>query len=925
MLRHSTIVCALLLLCGSARSDDTCANWSSAFGLSGTSDLVSATTVFDDGSGPKLIVAGFFEVAGDIPAKSIAAWDGAHWSTLGAGFGVPGLGQSVNALAVWNGELYAGGDISASGVHPLHHVARWNGTDWVDVGGGTNGVVDALVVHEGKLFAAGSFTTAGGAGGVTVNRIAVFDGVSWSAVGNGVNGSEVFALVSVAEPSGNALYAGGSFTSAGGTSASAIARWDGTAWSSLDGGVFGSVSAGVSALAVHDDGTGAQLYVAGGFDHAGSAHVPTQGIARWNGSVWSSVGTTTPFFARTLRSFNIGGVPRLAAGGTFSSILSYDHVRAWDGTNWNLLGSGLSNDVLDLAEFGGELIAVGAFDSSGTLAALHVARWNGVQWRPIDTGAGLSSFPTGLAVHDLGQGRQLFAFGGVEIAGTELAGLLANWNGDHWTGHPDFGFAGWVMGSGPITSFDDGTGARLFAAAWRDFNPVGFSQYSTTIVAWDGTNTEHVIPSPDGATQGQVSAFGVYDDGTGPGLYAGGFQFEILGTNSPAIARYDGRTWSGVAGGIGGHITSMCTFDDGHGAALYVGGAIATAGTASVRGIARWDGTSWSGVGSGFDGPSGIGEVLSLAVHDDGSGPALYAGGYLTAAGGVPLAGIARWNGVSWSSVGGGVSGGYGTVAALASFDDGGGSALYAGGYFTHAGGVPVKYLARWRAGAWSDVDGGLEPRPTGGPTPLVVQTMCVYDDGHSAGSDLYIGGELVGAGDHVSYGIARLAGCADAGSAFCFGDGSGAACPCANNGATGHGCENSAATGGAVLTATGGASLSNDTLSFTSSHELPSVLSIFLQGDASIGAVPFGDGLRCAGGHLKRLYAHNASGGVVTAPQGFDLPVSARSSALGDTIPVGATRVYQVYYRDSNLGFCPSPMGSSFNVSSALSIQWGR
>jgi hypothetical protein len=198
-----------------------------------------------------------------------------------------------------------------------------------------------------------------------------------------------------------------------------------------------------------------------------------------------------------------------------------------------------------------------------------------------------------------------------------------------------------------------------------------------------------------------------------------------------------------------------------------------------------------------------------------------------------------------------------------------------------------------------------------------------VYDDGHSSGPDLYVGGWLAGAGGHVSYGIARLAGCADSGTAFCFGDGSSAPCPCANNGTAGHGCQNSTATGGAVLAAAGSASLSNDSLHLTSSNELPSVLSIFLQGDASIAPVHFGDGLRCAGGHLKRLYSHNASGGVVAAPQGTDLSISARSTALGDAIPAGGIRVYQVYYRDPNLGFCPSPSGDAFNASNAISITW--
>jgi choice-of-anchor B domain-containing protein len=158
----------------------------------------------------------------------------------------------------------------------------------------------------------------------------------------------------------------------------------------------------------------------------------------------------------------------------------------------------------------------------------------------------------------------------------------------------------------------------------------------------------------------------------------------------------------------------------------------------------------------------------------------------------------------------------------------------------------------------------------------------------------------------------------------FCFGDGSGiTSCPCNNNGASGHGCENSISTGGSILTPAGTASIASDTFVLTASGERPTSLSIFLQGDQEISEVPFGDGLRCTGGSLKRLYTKNASGGTVTAPAGADLSVSARSAATGDTIPGFGTRLYQVYYRDPSSSFCPAPSGSTFNVSNGLRVIW--
>jgi hypothetical protein len=152
----------------------------------------------------------------------------------------------------------------------------------------------------------------------------------------------------------------------------------------------------------------------------------------------------------------------------------------------------------------------------------------------------------------------------------------------------------------------------------------------------------------------------------------------------------------------------------------------------------------------------------------------------------------------------------------------------------------------------------------------------------------------------------------------FCFGDGSSGPCPCGNAGSLGRGCDNSAATGGARLTAAG--TTSPDTIVLTAAGELPSALTIFLQGSAPISPVTYGDGLRCFGGVLKRLFSHNASGGTVSAPSGSDLSITQRSAQLNDPIAPGSSRYYMTYYRDPSPGFC-APW--TFNGSNAVQILW--
>ena len=150
--------------------------------------------------------------------------------------------------------------------------------------------------------------------------------------------------------------------------------------------------------------------------------------------------------------------------------------------------------------------------------------------------------------------------------------------------------------------------------------------------------------------------------------------------------------------------------------------------------------------------------------------------------------------------------------------------------------------------------------------------------------------------------------------------------CPCANPPAgPGRGCDNSAATGGASLSASGSTSLSSDSLVFTTSGEKPTATSVLLQGTslAATGVV-YGQGVRCVGGTLKRLFTKTASGGSITAPNFStgDPSVSARSAAKGNPISAGQSRWYLVFYRDPIvLGGCP--VTSTFNTTQTGRIDW--
>jgi hypothetical protein len=152
--------------------------------------------------------------------------------------------------------------------------------------------------------------------------------------------------------------------------------------------------------------------------------------------------------------------------------------------------------------------------------------------------------------------------------------------------------------------------------------------------------------------------------------------------------------------------------------------------------------------------------------------------------------------------------------------------------------------------------------------------------------------------------------------SPFCFGDGSGAACPCGNNGAPGQGCANSVDSAGGLLTASGTASTLDDSLVLQASNMPGNATCVFLQGTTAGSPVLFGDGLRCVGGTLIRLAVETASGGSASYPNAGDLPVSVKGAVPTN----GGLRAYQAWYRDNNATFCTS---ATYNISSGVIVNW--
>lgn len=156
------------------------------------------------------------------------------------------------------------------------------------------------------------------------------------------------------------------------------------------------------------------------------------------------------------------------------------------------------------------------------------------------------------------------------------------------------------------------------------------------------------------------------------------------------------------------------------------------------------------------------------------------------------------------------------------------------------------------------------------------------------------------------------------AGTPFCFGDGTGTACPCTNSGSPGHGCASSSIAAGGLLVGSGvpGASGATDTLILTAS-DIPGP-ALFFQGTSPFAGglgITFGDGLLCAGGTIVRLGVVFPTGTTASYPGGLTpLPIhTAGGTSAGDV------RHYQAWYRDAAT-FCTS---FTYNLTQGLTLTW--
>lgn len=523
-----------------------------------------------------LYVGGTFSEAGGVPANGVARWDGAAWHAL-AGGGVTG---TVNAIAVMDRTVFVGGRFDHAGDLALNNIARWqpDSSKWSDLSGiwwlsstepeeletdGVMGDVRTLMVQDQNLYVGGTFLNAFpgdfSVDTITVRYIArwyestgnpLFNTLWWKGLGPGMDGF-VNALV---EYKGS-LYAGGSFTKAGGQSAGGIARWDGLRWFSLATGVGNFIST----MTVSDG----NVYVGGEFDQPGAGRGTR--LARLDGARWSLLPGRVSGSIFTVAAHD-GFV---YVGGRFSSIggeLIRNAARFNIETEeWSPLGElgdpGGDDPSTYVSSFGfdGDRVYVGGnFAEAGGVPARNIALWNSTDDSWDDMAGGINGQVFEVEVHE----GDVFAAGRFLGAGAQLTSRnIARFDGETWhdlgTGLTDVVWTMGLYGDDLLVGGDFDSAGGITAQ--------NIARWNIQSEAWDNL---------DGGLGGEflpgVNAI-VTDENL---LYIGGSFDTIAGVPARNVARFDGQSWSPLGSGVDNFVFAM-TADGGK---LYVAGAFESAG-----------------------------------------------------------------------------------------------------------------------------------------------------------------------------------------------------------------------------------------------------------------------------------------------------------------------------------------------------------
>ena len=306
--------------------------------------------------------------------NNVAMWNGKTWSVLG--YGLLSISSdfssskvisssivSVNSICIDdNDNVYFGGifnaipDYSNNTVMYANNIAKWNGSAWSVLGtsseNGTNDDVNAIAIDSNNnVYIGGIFTLVNydGTSGTSANNIAKWNGSVWSVLGTSSENGTNSNINAIAIDSNNNIYVGGIFrfvnyNGTSGTSANRIAKWNGSAWSVLGTSSENGTNNTVNVIAIDSNNN---VYIGGDL---------------------TLVNYDDTYSTGTFANYIVKWIPSTSSW----SILGQDYT---------VLGNGTSSTVLAIAiDSGNNVYVTGSFDITYNSSTLFVWCYSIAVW-----------------------------------------------------------------------------------------------------------------------------------------------------------------------------------------------------------------------------------------------------------------------------------------------------------------------------------------------------------------------------------------------------------------------------------------------------------------------------------------------------------------------------------------------------------------
>jgi len=213
----------------------------------------------------KLYIIGGFDTVGDYYSPGITAWNGTNWIQFGLPNYESNSNGDINTCSVFQNDLYIAGNF-ADTVGNLIGCAKFDGTNWTEVGMEGGGLVFCSAVYNNELYIGGHYL------GQNSANLVKYDGVNFTDVNfTGrvdnlkVIDNKLFAVIGSL----------GIYYADNVPIPDHIAVWDGSNWSDFSND---TIQGGLSDITVFQN----QIYVTGTFT-AINSDTGYNNIARYNG------------------------------------------------------------------------------------------------------------------------------------------------------------------------------------------------------------------------------------------------------------------------------------------------------------------------------------------------------------------------------------------------------------------------------------------------------------------------------------------------------------------------------------------------------------------------------------------------------------------------------------------------------------------